>query len=519
MLGKLAVFLIVAIGVGTLACTNDSPQPAPASDARSDQRGDVGRRGESGPDARGLGERGPSEAGAADQARADGVCAGADCTAPGPTMACAAGRYPAPLPQADVLHVDAAFRGSPDGSEDKPFPSLSAALIAATRTARTTPTTIAVAAGSYPEALQIDRSLTLRCLCPSKVFLTGPLSISSSAGDIAVTIDGCQIAPAGFDTATPAKWGSCEGDAPRGVQASSGAAHALNLSVRNSIVGGWCAGVSFNADSASSSSLCISHSTLVANHYGLQVFNAPLLALSHGADCEGAQEAVAVLRSRIEHNGYAGILTQQKARGIALLANTIAFSGVVNASVAASPISTGGFGVYLGDTDSAHIHDNRIAHNANVGLGLINSTAPIDTTFSIRGNLLEGNVGAGMALQKLQANKTVLIRDNTVRETRLSADGAQGDGIQISVDQGRSYAVSIENNQIVRNPRHGLFLDGITGALGGNTIEDSGRYGVLVRNAPSLALGANQFKNNAAGDVLRSDTAADQYVVLPVPLP
>lgn len=68
-----------------------------------------------------------------------------------------------------ALRVDRASTApDPDGSEAKPYPTIQAALTAASDGAR-----IVVAAGSYPEALKIGKRVTLQGTCASKVEIAG----------------------------------------------------------------------------------------------------------------------------------------------------------------------------------------------------------------------------------------------------------------------------------------------------------------------------------------------------------
>ena len=183
-----------------------------------------------------------------------------------------------------MLFVDASRAGDrsgDDGSQARPFATIAEALAAGGKT-------IAIAEGLYEEALSIGRDVALRCRCPEKVRLARPIEISASAADITVSIAGCTIAPVdlGADlTASLADWGSCGGgpgarDDGDGIRAVSGAEHAVDLAVRDSVIAGWCAGVRFNAATASSSTLCISRSRLHANRKGLELLNAPLARLT-----------------------------------------------------------------------------------------------------------------------------------------------------------------------------------------------------------------------------------------------
>jgi len=80
---------------------------------------------------------------------------------------CTADRYGSPPTTAPILHVDVLGDDANDGSRDKPFKTINAAL---TR-ARGTKHTIAIADGTYDEQLVINSDVALWGHCPSKVTL------------------------------------------------------------------------------------------------------------------------------------------------------------------------------------------------------------------------------------------------------------------------------------------------------------------------------------------------------------
>lgn len=78
---------------------------------------------------------------------------------------------PAPygeVPSGAVVFVNAAFTGTSDGTRDKPFTTIQAAVTAAPRDA-----TIAVADGVYNESVTLLAPVVLRGRCPSKVEIRG----------------------------------------------------------------------------------------------------------------------------------------------------------------------------------------------------------------------------------------------------------------------------------------------------------------------------------------------------------
>lgn len=463
------------------------------------------------------------------------VCSAGACIAPGPTLACGSAPFGDGLPASGVLHVHGGrAAGAPgDGSAARPFATIGEALAAS----RGAPgTTIAIADGTYDELLRIDRDVALRCRCAEKVRLAQPIEITATAADVTISISGCTIAPLAvggapldLNAGPAADWGSCDSgpaaaDGADGLRVAAASEHAVDLALHDSVVAGWCAGVRFNAASGSSSALCVARSRLYANRKGLEVLNAPLARLAGSAGpCSELPEAVAMVASRVDDNALAGVFTRQQARGIGLASNLIRGGGTL-ASATGDKLFGGaeaGFGVYLGDTSSAHLRDNRIADNQAIGIGLINAAAPAgDTTFAIEGNLLARNRGAGIALQQLQATQAVRLLRNLVEDTG-AADAAGGDGILVTVEEGRSYDVQLEGNTVAGSARHGALLIGVGGTVGDNAIRDSGGFGLLLQQADALAVGRNALSGNGAGDVQRSsaENPLERYGVLPLPLP
>jgi len=91
---------------------------------------------------------------------------------------CGTARYPTVTGAA--LYVDGAYAGTDsDGTEGKPYRTIAAAL------ARTDATTLAIAAGSYPGDLVVDRAVQLIGVCSSKVEIAGVATGTEAA---AVTV-------------------------------------------------------------------------------------------------------------------------------------------------------------------------------------------------------------------------------------------------------------------------------------------------------------------------------------------
>lgn len=122
----------------------------------------------------------PRDAGCASGLESDGRgsckatipgCAPGTVAVPGdaacrPIAACPTERW-ADVP-AGAIFVDAAFSGSGDGTRERPFPTLGAALAGAP-----TGATIAVTAGRYVESLSLDRAVTILGECPARVVIEG----------------------------------------------------------------------------------------------------------------------------------------------------------------------------------------------------------------------------------------------------------------------------------------------------------------------------------------------------------
>ena len=498
------------------------------------------------------------------------VCSEGACVKPGPTKVCGSDPFGAGLPASGVLYVDANHGGPFLGTKQNPYKTIAAALAAgsaatpdagipdagAADAGASTPDAgsagaaiIAVATGIYKEELTIDKSVELRCRCAEKVRIAGTIQVVP-ASSAQVLIDGCEIAPE-KQTQKPADWGACnissrtackqpsdckapetcdpktlecvhpQAGLDRGIWVKTGSFHGVDLLVRDSVISGWCSGIRFNADVTSSSSLCVSRTRLWGNHIGLDLENAPSAAMATmPTECSGITEAVAATLSRLEQNEYAGVFSWSRARGVALRANRVAETGrLQTATGIKTSTAEGGFGVYLGNTSSAHLDSNLVEDNEHVGLGMINAEAFKETNLDIRRNVFRGNAGAGVTLQQLQASKPVQIIDNRVASTRALAGWKGGDGVQVIVSHGTSYAVTVKGNVVQASKRHGLILDGVSGSVETNQVAGSGGYGVYLQRAPQVNVGTNTFGGNGQGNVNKVTTAVELCGVLPLPLP
>ena len=440
------------------------------------------------------------------------TCRGGKCVTVGPTRSCGTSRYGTGLPSTGVIHVDGSFSGTGKGTAAKPYRRIADALAAYGPGSRA----IAVAEGTYTEQLTIDRDLWLACRCASKVTITGRIKIKVplSRPGVMVTIDGCSVRPAS-GTAKPAKWSSCDADLePRGISALSGAG-SIALRIRDSVLSGWCVGAYFNASSSpgSSSSLCVARSRISANVKGLDVVQAPALSSFTFPECKGLPESVAASLSHLAENKDYGVFTRVAARGLALESNLVERSGHLGSSSGGL-----GFGVFLGNTDAAVIKGNRFANNNNRGLAMKNLSSVLATKILIQDNLLLGNRGAGIALQQLSAQKPVVISGNHIEATGVVPGQPGGDGIQVSLNAGKLYDVTVEHNKVSSSKRMGVFLQGVGGKVRSNTVQGSSSHGILLQ-ASKAAVGPNTFSGNGASNVSNTASKSVKVADLPLPIP
>lgn len=440
------------------------------------------------------------------------VCLAGKCVAVGPTKTCGATKYGVGLPSSGVVYVDGSYKGASKGTAAQPHTKISAALAAATPKLQV----IAVAAGKYTEDLSITRNIRLACRCATKVTIAGSLTIKPpvQTPNLSVTLDGCRLRPPGT-SGKPTSWSKCDANNnPRGVNVLGGVG-SVALRIRDSEISGWCVGAWFNAASqpTSTSSLCLVRSLISANVKGLEVVQAPALNTTPFPECKGLSEAVAARLSLVAENKDYGVFTRLSARGLSMEANIIERSGKLGSATGGL-----GYGVYLGNTEAANFRSNRFSHNGNRGLGMKNLTSLLATAITIQDNQLTGNRGAGIALQQLQVAKPVAIRGNRVDGTVAVPGEPGGDGIQISVNKGKLYNVTVEQNNVRSSQRHGVFLEGVGGTVRSNVIGGNGKHGILLQQSKA-AVGANSYSSNGASDVGKKPGPTEKYGDLPIPIP
>jgi Protein of unknown function (DUF1565) len=92
-----------------------------------------------------------------------------------PVAPCPTGTWGDIPTDANTVFVDSSFVGAGDGSQAEPFATIGEALAVASAGA-----TVAVAAGSYGEAVVVDVAVELRGVCPDLVEIAGPLGIDGA---------------------------------------------------------------------------------------------------------------------------------------------------------------------------------------------------------------------------------------------------------------------------------------------------------------------------------------------------
>jgi hypothetical protein len=418
---------------------------------------------------------------------------------PGPERSCGTATYPT-IPASGtggityqgVFHVNAAYRGVSDGSAAKPYRTISDAVsdIPANHTYA-----LVVAAGDYDEAVTIGQhgeGAHLFCRCPEQVRIRQTMRMSAlSNASLRVVVDGCSLVPPGVDPETSCQWPAATCSHAHGIEAVGGQAE-LHLLVRHSVIAGWCSGIYYSAEPllGLDSSLCVARSRVALNRMGVEVIRAPAahLVSSPFAECQGLSENLSLVLNRIDHN-----------RGE-------------------------GYGVYLGDTQSAVISANVVRDNQNRGIGLRNE-AWAALSVKVQDNVVTGNAGAGIAMQKMQASLDVYVTGNVVAGTiplspRLATpDERGGDGLQVSLDNTPMlYGADVSGNTIDTSTRIGAFFDGVDGTFQNNTVTNSGTYGCVLQQS-ALTVGANSFSGNLSGDVQNYGSPVEKYGSLPIPMP
>lgn len=310
-------------------------------------------------------------------------------------------------------------------------------------------------------------------------------------------------------------WRPMSSEDPAGIDVNSGGKQ-VNLLVSDSELTGWCSGVYMNALSSSSSSLCVSRTRLYANVKGIDVQNSPTSNPTPNPECKGLQQGVALKLTRIDHNRKYGIFFREGAQGIAMEASMVEATGRIGTKVGGGQEE--GFGVLLGNVDSALMRQNVIRMNENRGVGMINQTSLKANVIKLEANAIVSNRGAGIALQQLQTLKVVQIKDNLISGTGIVNGEPGGDGIQISLDKGKQYSVTVSNNTVETSKRHGVFYDGIAGSVDGNTVRKNGGYGVVLQKSSASVGKKNVYTGNAKGNV-NAKSVGEKYGCLPIPTP
>ena len=312
-------------------------------------------------------------------------------------------------------------------------------------------------------------------------------------------------------------WTDLSDGTPQGIRATTGAGQ-LNVLVRHTEVIGWCAGLNFSAQPSSLSTLCLTNNRFYANSTGVDVETAPTINMSKTGECQNIPEAVGSRLSLVDQNREFGILTREGAMGVGLEANLIKRSGRLGSKVS----KTRGYGVYFGNVESSHVFSNVVRDNENRGVGMRTLPTLQAKKIAITNNAVYSNRGAGIALQQVQAQQTVTISGNWLRDTKADTKAVPakqgGDGIQVSVDKGAKYNVSISNNTVDKSLRHGIFLDTAGGAATKNKISNNGGFGVVFQQS-AASESSNTIVGNAKGKVSKPGTPVNKYGDLPVPMP
>ncbi|MCZ7683415.1 MAG: right-handed parallel beta-helix repeat-containing protein [Sandaracinaceae bacterium] len=453
-------------------------------------------------------------------------CFGGRCVAVGPNQAC--GCEPGSAGAGEVCHpdygifaddetilfVDGAAAGGGDGTLAAPFSTIGEAVAALDASGGT----IAIKAGTYTEDLTVTPrgSVRVHGSCARDVRIAGQIQVGSPPGPASFVLDGVTVAPAGFDADAMDEWGSCADSVePRGIAISPGAS-SLTTEIRDSVIAGWCTGVYFNADPSSGATLCVHESRVSANDTGLDLEGGPAGIPGTGS-CLPLGYGSVVQSSLIDQNRSFGVFADRGTEAVGMNANVVALTGWIGER--SDPVLTEGIGVYFGNLRESFIAENVLAENLGGGLAAFNLVGPSDSTreIEIADNVLVGNGGAGIALRQLQAETPVTITGNEIRATGTPIGGDGGDGIQVTVEGGTSYAVTISGNTIADSARDGIMLDGVSGTVSSNTITGSGAVGLLLQGSTAVSSG-----NAISGSGLEDESSASLGhgpLQIPVPSP
>jgi hypothetical protein len=449
---------------------------------------------------------------------AEEVCwstgSGFACKPTGPSKSCGTQKYGSGLPSSGVIYVDGSYSGAGTGTEAQPFKTIGDALKAVSSTAKI----VAVAQGSYTEDLTITSSVELRCRCADQVTIAGKVAVPPAGltSDLTVVIDGCRIAGPGPS--------SCTDGNPSALSVKN-ISYSVAVLVRDSVLTGWCSGLTFSLDRTLPLTgalplplVCVTRSRLTGNKFsGVELWETPKPSGSSagwpGGECGGIKLTAAVELSQVTSN-QTGILAWGGASEVALAGSLISRNGA-----GTSPTGRVGMGVYLGNAVAAELRANRIEDNESHGVGLFNLTTVPGVKIVSTENLMSGNRGTALKLQQLQASQAVEISKNFIHGTQKLPGAVDGDGIQVTVNGGTSFAVDIKDNTIKNSARNGIVLDGVGGGVANNTISGSAAYGVALQNNATATIGTNAFSGNLLGDQVKRTSAGDICSDLPVPMP
>ena len=414
-----------------------------------------------------------------------------------------------------ILFVKAGTDEGGDGSVDKPFRGINEAVDAAGQLAPAD-FVVAIAVGSYVEDVSISgiANLDISCACPDQVEIRGDINLTGSIANAA--IDGCTIAQNDFDFTKPAWPTDCKTTPSIGVNINP--AGASGFQIRNSVIAGYCTGVRVN--SGPDTQLCLYQSRICMNEVGVELFGAPKLAAGVGECLSLGSFGAAVKQTLIDENKTYGLRATRNAETIAFSESAVSKTG----RLGDSSFSGESYGLYFGNLQEAVITRSLVEENGGIGIAMINLADPINgvqaEAIEITNNEVLQNVGGGIALQQLQSTQPVIISDNLIGNTLAFSDPAAdgGDGLQVMVQEGTSFNVSILNNFIDASARDGILLDGVGGTIETNTISLSGAYGIILQNSDAL-IQTNTISGSGTLDQNVTTATVHDAVNLPQPMP
>jgi parallel beta-helix repeat protein len=454
------------------------------------------------------------------------VCVDGACVAVGPNQACGceagsagAGEVCHPdygifSDSATILFVDASAGPGGDGTLAAPFSTIGEAIAALGAAGGT----VAIKAGTYTEDLAVVPEGTLRIhgTCASQVRVAGQIAVAASSAPGSFVLDGVTVAPAGFDVTAMDDWGACaDAVEPRGISITPGLG-ALTTEIRDSVVAGWCTGIYFSADPGSGATLCVHESRVCGNDTGVDLEGGPAGIPGTGS-CLPLGYGSVVQSSWIDQNRSYGVFADRGTSAVGFSANLVELTGRVGART--DPVVTEGIGLFLGNLRESFISENVLSSNLGGGLAVRNLAGATEHVRAIEivDNRVRDNGGAGIALQQLQAETPVVVTGNVIASIGAPIGGAGGDGLQITVEGGTSYAVTISGNTITDSARDGIMLEGVSGTVSSNTITGSGQVGLLLQNSSAVSSG-NTISGSGSVDE-SSDLLGHGPIQIPPPSP